>query len=308
MKCSAKEPIFVSVIVPVYNDTERLVLCLEALQNQQKGRLSLRYEVIVIDNNSTEDIKSICEKYHVKYLFEKKRGSYAARNKGIKTAKGEYLAFTDSDCIPNLYWLEKGIAKLIEHPDTGLVGGHIQVFTTNSKQTLGDVFDLAFAFPQHHYVHENHFAATANMFTSKNTFDKVGFFNQDMASGGDYEWGQRVHKAGLAQLFAFDAVVKHPARSSIKAIISKSYRVNRNFNSKYHQPVPSYKQLIKYIFELLAIYIPLFQAYRKTAHARATIKISFYQRIQLFFLLFAIHYVKTFSRIIEWVKLRVSKL
>ncbi|MEK6477304.1 glycosyltransferase [Catalinimonas sp. 4WD22] len=309
MKSSVtEEPIFVSVIVPVYNDTKRLALCLEALQSQRNKRFDLKYEVIVIDNNSTEDVKNVCVQYHVQYLHEKKQGSYAARNKGIREAKGKYLAFTDSDCIPDPYWLENGIKRLMDNPNIGLVGGKIQVFATKNKKTLGDIFDLAFAFPQHHYVHENHFAATANMLTTKNTFNKVGLFNPNMASGGDFEWGQKVFKFGLELLYAPEAIVRHPSRNSIKAIISKSYRVNRNYNSKYYPSLPSSKQLFKYIYELIAVYIPLSQAYRKLRSANPNLKISFYQRVQLFFLLFSIHYVKTFSKITEWIKLRVKKL
>ena len=105
--------LFVSVIIPVYNDSERLKLCLEALENQTYSKDL--YEVIVVDNASEEDIKSIVGQFsQAKYTYESQSGSYVARNKGISIARGEILAFTDSDCIPASDWIEKGVANLFK--------------------------------------------------------------------------------------------------------------------------------------------------------------------------------------------------
>ena len=95
---------YISVIIPVYNDSQRLQLCLAALENQSYPKDS--YEVIVIDNNSTDNVKKIVNNCsQAIYAFKKTKGSYAARNKGISLARGEVLAFTDSDCIPTHHWL-----------------------------------------------------------------------------------------------------------------------------------------------------------------------------------------------------------
>jgi glycosyltransferase involved in cell wall biosynthesis len=82
---------FVSIIVPVYNDAERLKICLEALQTQTYPETC--YEVIVIDNASDNDIKHEFRRYkNIQIEIEPRKGSYAARNKGISLAKGDYLA------------------------------------------------------------------------------------------------------------------------------------------------------------------------------------------------------------------------
>ncbi|MFT4283155.1 MAG: glycosyltransferase family A protein, partial [Candidatus Woesearchaeota archaeon] len=96
----------VSVIIPVHNDSYRLKKCLTALKYQDYRN----YEVLLIDNNSKENIKKICKEYSfVKYFKEEKKGSYSARNKGISNSNGEIIAFTDSDCIPNKDWLSEGV-------------------------------------------------------------------------------------------------------------------------------------------------------------------------------------------------------
>jgi len=298
---------FISVIIPVFNDSRRLKLCLEALQHQKKDTLDFDYEVIVVDNNSTENIREVCDTYQALYLLERQKGSYAARNAGIQIAKGDYLAFTDSDCIPDHYWLEKGLHAFLEaSPKVGLVGGAIELFTSNKKKTLGDIFDFAFAFPQETYIHSNHFAATANVITTKEVMEKVGLFNNSMASGGDYEWGQRVFNAGLSLVFAHDAVVKHPTRSDVKAIIKKSYRVSNNFYNKYHQSKAPLHLLFKYIYELVGIHIPISQSLKKLRALSQPNAFSTTQKLRLFLLLCILHFVKTYSKVKEWFKLRVA--
>ena len=102
---------FVSVIVPVFNNGDRLAKCLKALYVQTYPYAD--YEVIVVDNNSTERIDSVCEQFpNVRYETESEQGSYAARNRGLSIAKGEVIAFTDSNCIPDAEWIAAGVRAL----------------------------------------------------------------------------------------------------------------------------------------------------------------------------------------------------
>jgi glycosyltransferase involved in cell wall biosynthesis len=96
---------FVSVIIPVYNDVERLVLCLEALGKQTYARD--RFEVVVVDNGSTSTIRPVVEAFpYCVAAFEAQPGSYAARNRGIAVSRGEIVCFTDADCVPSEGWIE----------------------------------------------------------------------------------------------------------------------------------------------------------------------------------------------------------
>ena len=72
---------FVSVIIPVYNDSKRLQICLNALDNQTYPKD--KYEVTAIDNGSDEEVSPLVSVYRqAKAIYEAKPGSYAARNKG----------------------------------------------------------------------------------------------------------------------------------------------------------------------------------------------------------------------------------
>ncbi len=216
---------FVSIIMPVYNDGERLRLCLAALEKQTYP--ADRFEVIVIDNGSRQSPESIVAEYpHAKFLLETRPGSYCARNKGLSVAQGDMLAFTDADCVPKPTWLEKGIEAFAKEPNAGLVAGKIQVFFRDpGKPTFVEVYESVRAFPQDSYVSDHHYGATANMITSRAMMNEIGPFNDALKSSGDKDWGNRVYKTGRKLIYADDAVVEHPARSTWSELYKKIARI-----------------------------------------------------------------------------------
>lgn len=215
----------VSIIVPVYDGAPVLAACLDALERQTYPHDA--YEVIVVDNASSEDIAGVCRDYgHARYVYEGRPGSYAARNTGIAAASSEILAFTDADCVPAREWLERGVARLLGTPGAGIVGGAIQVFAVDEdRPTMVESYEKVLAFPQRQYVEVNHWAATANMFTRREVMRQVGCFETSRRSGGDAEWGRRAHRAGYGLVFAHDAVVRHPARRTFGQVVRKERRV-----------------------------------------------------------------------------------
>ena len=118
---------FVSVIIPVFNDAKRLKICLAALEKQTYPQDY--YEIIVVDNGSDKSLENVVRQFpRVKLACCLDPGSYAARNHGIYIAKGEILAFTDSDCIPARDWLETGVKCLLTTANCGLLAGKIEIF------------------------------------------------------------------------------------------------------------------------------------------------------------------------------------
>ena len=207
---------FVSVIVPVFNDAQRLKVCLEALETQSYPQGY--YEVIVIDNGSdpNQNIKGIVSQFtQTIYTYESIPGSYTARNKGLSVAKGEIIAFTDSDCIPRQNWLEKGVDSLVEAKNCGLVVGKIDVFFQDpNNPTAVELYESVTAFPQEQLLMQYHGAANANIFTFKKVFDQVGLFDDNLKSIGDLDWGERVYQNGYSQIYQPEALIYHPARTS----------------------------------------------------------------------------------------------
>lgn len=220
-----KKNLLITIIIPVYNDRKQLKLCLQAISHQTLSSES--FDVIIIDNGSTDNLTSIINKYeNVTFIKEPIAGSYIARNKGISCVKSNYIAFTDSDCIPDPAWLERGLTYLQKSSDIGLVGGKIQLFYKNNNHlTFAEIYEKHTAFHQRRYIEKYHFAATANMFTQMDIFDKVGLFNEDLKSSGDKEWGNRVFNKHYKLAYVENIIVKHPARSTLKELFSKNTRV-----------------------------------------------------------------------------------
>ncbi len=234
----------VSVIIPVYNDGERLRSCLQALAQQTYPTDC--YEVIVVDNGSDAraNIQGIVQQFEGTIAeYESKPGSYAARNKGISLAKGEIIAFTDADCIPAPDWIEQGVAHLQETVNCGLVGGNIEIFwrDSNNPSTV-ELYESILAFRQQDCIEKHHYSVTANLFTWTKIIEQVGFFNSQLKSNGDIEWGKRIYAEGYTQVYAEDVVVKHPAVYTFEQLRKKVIRhAGGNYDLR-HQPEYSWLQ------------------------------------------------------------------
>lgn len=213
----------VSVIIPVYNRAEALTKCLSALEMQSLPR-SL-FEVLVVDNGSSEDLSAIKIEFPlVKFLYEEMPGSYRARNTGVKEARGEILAFTDSDCIPQKDWLQAGLRAIESDSCCGLVGGEITIFTSRKKISSPEAYDSLLYFDQRLFLKQYRFAATANMFTHKSIFEKVGGFDEKLKSGGDVIYGNQVADQGYSLLYSPQADVLHPAIQGWRKILQRERR------------------------------------------------------------------------------------
>lgn len=284
---------FVSVIIPVYNDSERLKICLEALDNQTYPKEL--YELIVVDNGSDDNLEGLVLKFEQAYLaYESRPGSYAARNKGIFLSKGQVIAFTDSDCIPASDWIEKGVLNILRIPNCGLMAGKINLFFKNqSRLTAVEIYEKINAFPQQTNVEQRRYGVTANLFTLTSVIHNVGYFNEALKSGGDFEWGNRVFSAGYKLIYTDDACVAHPARHSLEQLYKKSVRTaggiyNSNQKDTYSiiECAIDLAGLMKMILGLLYRYIfnltPSDQLHRTKDKINYVLVIAFIKIVKIF--------------------------
>lgn len=92
----------ISVVVPAFNEEKYLPACLEAIKNQTFRD----YELIVVDNNSSDNTSGVAKKYGARVIKETKQGMTPARERGFLEAKAEIIARTDADTKVNSDWLE----------------------------------------------------------------------------------------------------------------------------------------------------------------------------------------------------------
>ncbi|MBD3422625.1 MAG: glycosyltransferase [Chitinivibrionales bacterium] len=218
----------VSIIIPVYNDQERISKCLDACINQSTTSL---YEIVVIDNGSSDGTFNRCLDFKKKHrnlvrLYQQNliQSAYASRNSGIEKAKGSILVFTDSDCIPSKQWLETGVSAL-KNQKSGAVAGKIEFFFKSQNPNIWEYIDSSNKLDQKSYVENAHYGATANLFVFKDVFKRLGTFNEALKSGGDYEFGQKMKKEGIKLSYKENAVVYHPARATFTEKLEKTKRI-----------------------------------------------------------------------------------
>lgn len=217
------KPPFVSVIVPVFNDQSGIDRCIEALTTQSYPQD--RYEIIVVDNNSEPRIRLKNKAgFYVQLLWCGTAGSYAARNQGISVSRGEILAFTDADCVPYSEWIKKGVTALLDGGSDCVVGGEVLFDAPKSKQAT-ELYQYVVGFLQKENINERKFTATANLFSYRKEFDRIGLFNTHLLSGGDREWCYRARQHGAKIVFCEKAVVVTSPRTELSAAIRQARRI-----------------------------------------------------------------------------------
>ena len=214
---------FVSVVVPVFNSPRRVARCIEALLGQTYPRD--RYEIIVVDNGSTDNTPEVIQRYKVELVVEDRiQSPYAARNRGIQTARGELIALIDANCTPIADWLAHGV-QAIQTEQADLAGGKV-TFTFSRHQTAGELYDSITNVNMEQSIARRGVAKGGNLFVKRRVFDAIGLFPSDLRSGGDVLWTGAATRAGLKLVYAADAEAFYPARKLV-ALLKKQIRVGR---------------------------------------------------------------------------------
>ena len=165
----------ISIIVPFYNAEDHIKDCAESLLSQKYPTND--YEIIFVDNNSTDSSIDIVKSYpQIKLLSESKQGSYAARNRGIKEANGQIFAFTDPDCVASPDWL-RVVEKAMFNPSTLVVLG--QNLMSNNSLHLSMIQD--YSNEKNIYTFSSndgnkYFGHTNNMAVRRDLFNDLGLF------------------------------------------------------------------------------------------------------------------------------------
>lgn len=212
-----------SVIVPVFNHWGRVPALLESLQAQTLPQSE--FEVILVDNGSTEYEPPQLLPPNVRVLRCETPGSYAARNAGAFHAAGAWLAFTDADCRAAPDWLAGllgGVKDGGATPD--LVAGAVQMYAESPDPNFYEVYDILRGIPQEHYVSRG-YAATANLLVPKSMLAELGGFDATRYSGGDADLCRRARARGYSLQYLPEAAVYHPARRSWEEIAAKARRI-----------------------------------------------------------------------------------
>ena len=209
---------FVSVIVCSYNGGGTLAACLDSL-----GKLNYPdYEVILVDDGSTDDTAYIAAQFpRVRYIHQPNHGLSHARNSGAAAAKGEVLAYTDSDCMVDGDWLYYLIGTLVSGEYAGVGGPNV---TPPARNWIQACVAAAPGGPSHVLLTDiiaEHIPG-CNMAFYRSAFERVGGFDPEYhKAGDDVDFCWRLQQAGCVIAFSPTAIVWHYRRFTLLAFLKQ---------------------------------------------------------------------------------------
>jgi cellulose synthase/poly-beta-1,6-N-acetylglucosamine synthase-like glycosyltransferase len=260
----------VSIIIPIYNERKNIENCLKAIKTQTYPEI----EIIVVDNGSIDNSVEIVGDNADKVVYEKRRGITFAKNTGIKAAKGEFIATTDADCIPDKRWIE----ELIKCFNDSLI---VSVGGQNSMSPDAPIFercvDLVLRFLSNvagsryisnmEYIKSTFHNPGCNVMYRKSVLDELGGFNERLLTVEDEELDFRIRLKGYKILFTPFATVYHKRRSNWKDFTKQVYRYaigRMQFMKMYFSLrqwvrfMPSFLILLSLYFLIASIFNSLF--------------------------------------------------
>ncbi len=128
-KAVSDEPI-VSVIITTYNEEANVVRCLDSIS---RNKSSYPFELVIIENNSTDQTRAALDALGVRYVNQPIQGSGPARQMGLEKAKGKYIVLGDSDCIYPKKWIQ-GMVNLLSTKGTSVVYGRYSFYSQADSQ------------------------------------------------------------------------------------------------------------------------------------------------------------------------------
>ena len=230
-----------SIVIPVYNDPAGIDTTLRSVVGQDYPD----YEVIPVDNNSTDHTPNVIQDWADRHpnrirpaVEHEVQSSYAARNTGIQAAQGNIIVFIDADMTAPSNWLRK-VSEAFSTSETDYLGYEVEVCVPDGEESFWGWYDAIIGLPSQYYYDQKQFVPTACLAVRRSVFGQVGLFDAAITSGGDKEFGERVHRhPDLMTEFRSDIKVFHPARTTFEAHRRKALRVGRGLarlcrNSSY---------------------------------------------------------------------------
>ena len=224
------QPLF-SIIVPTYHRPAQLAACLQAIARQDYPRGG--FEVIVVDDGgqtaSGSLVTSFKDRLDVTILAQEHAGPAVARNTGAAKAAGQFLAFTDDDCLPASDWLQNLARRFERVPDSAIGGRTLNALPDNPYSTASQLLiDYVYS---HYNADPDHarFFASNNLALPAERFRAVGRFDGawQRAAAEDRELCDRWLHEGLQMTYAEEVIVYHAHHLTFRTFLRQHFSYGR---------------------------------------------------------------------------------
>ena len=222
--------IIVTVVVPTYCRPQQLRSCLEALAAQTFPE---PWEVVVVDDGSPQPFTAsdmpAADRCALRVIRQENAGPAAARNRGVREARGEFVAFTDDDCRPEPGWLGTLVDAVRQRPGA-LVGGTTfngltdELFASTSQLIVDLVYEHFNARPDDAY-----FLASNNIICTRERLLSMGGFDEGYprAGGEDRDLCDRWRRLDWPIVWEQAAHVEHRHSQSLRTFLDLHFRYGR---------------------------------------------------------------------------------
>jgi cellulose synthase/poly-beta-1,6-N-acetylglucosamine synthase-like glycosyltransferase len=213
----------VSVVVPARNAAQTIGECLEGLLAQTTPRE--RYEVIVVDDGSSDQTRDVVGRWQVKLLAQEHAGPAAARNRGVAEARGTIVLFTDADCVPAPEWIDE-MARPFQNPDVVGVKGAYRtrqggILPRFVQCEYEERYEKMARLKQIDFIDTYSAGYRREVFLSAGGFDTV----YPDASVEDQEFSFRLAERGYKMVFNPRAVVYHQHPETLRAYFRRKFNI-----------------------------------------------------------------------------------
>ena len=203
----------ISVVVPGWNSAEVLPALLQALAAQ-----TVEHELVLVDTGSSDDTPRLAAEAGARVVAAPRRNRSLARNAGVDAARGELIAFTDTDCRPEPGWLG-ALATCLDR--RALAAGPITM-SASPRPNMAERFDMLWRYPQERYAAAG-VAASANLGIRREAFEAIGGYHAAFHHGEDTDLCLRAQDAGFALAWCPDARVAHPAAAGLRSVLRRGF-------------------------------------------------------------------------------------
>ncbi|OGG14842.1 hypothetical protein A2773_07120 [Candidatus Gottesmanbacteria bacterium RIFCSPHIGHO2_01_FULL_39_10] len=220
----------ISVIIPAYNEEKYIARCLSSLKKQTYKD----FEIIVVDNNSTDKTAEIAQKYGARVVKENIQGMTPARERGFREAKAEIIARTDADTILPPNWLEEIYKSFQRNPKAvGILG----IFTSPYKwlpDVLFSIYSKIWFCDLAHLLTGHYSLIGPNMALKKSAWQKVKVHTDDKIVHEDIdlachlaEIGPIIYEPKITIVLSYRRITENPLKGTLQYLTEYPYRYFR---------------------------------------------------------------------------------